>query len=156
MEQQEEQFKRFHNRWWPIIQLYVRAINKECYIEAIILNIYITKFYLVHLIRRECLKKKQIFNLEKYLKKDINELTDIAFQKGAILKDLRNNIKDYYENYRDPAIHGLIKGEISYLDIKNAVEKFRSFQEKLQEQLIGKIKYGKEEKYEDWVKSHKK
>lgn len=79
------------------------------------------------------------------MKNDTSELADIAHKKDAISIELRNSIKDFYDNYRSKVIHEMLTGEVDVDDLQRRMDESPNLLLSLQELIVGKLEVSEEE-----------
>ncbi|MFC1656412.1 hypothetical protein ACFL14_00380 [Patescibacteria group bacterium] len=140
-------FNEQNKRLWPVIKLMVRAKRNKFWIEAVSCQYY----YLVWQLRLLLHYKGEVSKNEIGKSRYLSTLNKKAFNKKLLTETEYKKIDSYNEK-RGRLIHNLLNRDFEYNQWEVEYRKGSDLIGMLQEKLIGKLKFGPEESYEDFLK----
>lgn len=124
------------DRMWEIIKLNGKARKNGFWLESLSLSYVLLEVELRLLLTSKVGKDGIPISLEKIEKQQyLMQLANLAKDNKFLDEDTWRRIKEF-NDVRKEAIHGLIRGEISYAELETPVKKFRGYPQKYYSQSL--------------------
>ena len=143
------------DRMWEIIKLENRAKKKGFWLESLSLSYILLEVELRLLLASKAGKDESPLSSDKIDKQTyLMQLANLAKDHGFIDKETWGKIQEF-NDIRKKGIHGLIRGELTYAELKEPAKSTFEIAYAIQNKWL-QITFGKPETYEEYKAKNRK